>query len=205
VTELPDWISPGEAATLIWYDAVQARPDGGRIYQVSGPVLERSPATRYFLLAPAAADDFAAELYRDDVTLEHLRHFLERCVLAEGELSEDLDAVFTRAEAPSLAVLDGWQALPERPLVPYEDAFDAFLGDGPPVYVSPAAHARAQLAAEDFAIASVCAECGDAADAGVFFWTRARGRRVRVCLLIENEGGRWTCRLHPFDFEGRPE
>jgi len=205
MTELPNWITPGEAATLIWYDAVQSRPDGARLYQVSGPVLERPPATKYFLLAPAEVDDFAIELYRDAVSVPRLRRFLERCVLAEGELSEDLDVVFTRAEAPSLDVLDGWQALPERPLVPYHDAFDAFLGDGPPVYVSPEAHARAQRAPEAFATASVCAECGDAADAGVFFWTRARDHRVRVCLLIENEGGRWTCRLHPFDFEGRPE
>jgi hypothetical protein len=201
MTDLPDWITPGEAATLIWYDAVEARPGGLRAYQVAGPVLERAPATPYFLLAPLAEDGFAGRLYRDDVTLSDLRRFLERCILAEGEMGETLDLVVTRAEAPPLSVLDGWRALPERPLVPYHDALDAFLGDGPPVYVSPEAYARARGAPEGFATASVCAGCGEAEDAGVFFWTLARDHRIRVCLLIQNVGGRWTCRLHPFDFE----
>ena len=201
MTDLPDWITPGEAATLIWYDAVEAWPGGLRAYQVAGPVLEGAPSTPYFLLAPLAEDGFAGQLYRDGATLSELRRFLERCILAEGEMSETLELVLTRAEAPPLSVLDGWRALPERPLVPYHDALDAFLGDGPPVYVSPEAYARAQGTSEGFATAWVCASCGEAEDAGVFFWTLARDRRIRVCLLIQNEGGRWTCRLHPFDFE----
>jgi hypothetical protein len=204
MSDLPDWIRPGDAATLIWYDAMEARPDGLRAYPVAGPILERAPATPYFLLAPLAEDGFARQLYRHDVTLTDLRRFLECCILAEGEMSETLDLVLTRAEAPPLSVLDGWRALPERPLIPYHDALDAFLDDGPPVYVSPEAHAWAQGTPEGFATASVCAGCGEAEDAAVFFWTLARARRIRVCLLIQNEGGRWTCRLHPFDFEAAP-
>jgi hypothetical protein len=201
MTDLPDWITPGEVATLIWYDSMETRPDGLRAYQVAGPVLERAPARPYFLLAPLAEDGFAGRLYRDDVSLADLRRFLERCILAEGDMSETLEMVFTRAEARPLSVLDAWRELPERPLLPYHEALDAFLAEGPPVYVSPEAHARARSIPEGFATASVCAGCGEAEDAGVFFWTLARGHRIRVCLLIQNEGGRWTCRLHPFDFE----
>lgn len=201
MSDLAAWITPGQAATLIWYDAVEARPGGVRAYQVAGPVLDRAPSTPYFLLAPLAADGFAGRLYRDAVTLPDLRRFLEGCILAEGEISEALDIVFTRAEAEPLAVLDAWRALPERPLVPYHEALDAFLGDGPPIYVSPQAHGWAQRIREGFATAWVCAGCGEAEDASVFFWTLAREGRVRVCLLIQNEGGRWTWRLHPFDFE----
>jgi len=117
-------------------------------------------------------------------------------------MSEALDVVFTRAESRALTVLDAWRALADRPLVPYQSDLDAFLcEDLPPVYVSPEAYAAAQQVPEAFATAWVCAGCGEAEDAGVFFWTLSRDQRVRVCFLIQNEGGRWTCRLHPFEFE----
>jgi hypothetical protein len=58
----------------------------------------------------------------------------------------------------------------------------------------------AQQEPEQFATAWVCDECGEAEDAGIFFWTVHRGPVVRVCLLIHNDAGVWTCRLHPFEF-----
>ena len=204
MTDLPDWIEPGAAATLIWYDAVEARPGGVRVYQVAGPVIELAPPSPFFLLAPVEQEEFAGRLYRGEVGVPELRRFLGQCRLAERRMSEALDFVFVRAETPPLSVLDGWRALPERPLLAYEADLDAFLGDGPPVYVLPEAHAAAQQSPEDFATAWVCASCGEAEDAGVFFWTLARDERVRVCFLIQNEGGRWTCHLHPFDFAMTP-
>jgi hypothetical protein len=199
-TDRPDWIAPGERATLIWYEAAQRAPDGTGIYQVSGPVLERAPTSPYFLLAPLQKSEFADRLYRNEATLAELRDFLDQCVLAEGWISDALDCVFTRAQARPLALLDAWR-VSERPLVPYRADLEAFLCDDLPVFVSPSAHAAAQGAAESFATASVCSGCGQAEDAAVFFWTAPSPGRVRVCLLIENEGGRWTCRFHPFEFE----
>ena len=116
-------------------------------------------------------------------------------------MADVLDLVFTRAEAPALPILDAWRELPDRPLAPYESEVEAFVYDGGLVRVSPEAYRVAQSAGESFAIASVCPGCGEAEDEGVFFWTLDRDARVRVCLLIENEVGRWTCVLHPFDFE----
>jgi hypothetical protein len=200
-TDLPCWIAPGERATLIWYEGAQLAPDGSGIYQVSGPVLERAPTSRYFLLAPLREGEFAGRLYRNEATLAELRDFLDQCVLAEGWMSDALDCVFTRAQARPLPLLDAWRAGSERPIVPYRADLEAFLCEDLPVFVSPAAYAAAQAGAETFATASVCAGCGEAEDAAVFFWTARRHGRVRVCLLIENEGGRWTCRLHPFEFE----
>jgi hypothetical protein len=52
MTELPGWIEPGQTATLIWYDGIQDRGDGGRTYQVADPVLDIGPASPYFLLVP---------------------------------------------------------------------------------------------------------------------------------------------------------
>ncbi len=204
MTDLPDWIEPGHTATLIWYDAVRDRPDGVRMYQVAGPVLEPGIASPYFLLAPLERSEFAGRLYRGEVTLPELRDFLEHCILAEGWMSDALDSVFTRAEARPLPLLDAWRALPDRPLVPYRADLDGFFRDDLPVYVSPEAYAAARGAHESFRTASVCAGCGEAEDAGVFFWTLSRDRRVRVCFLIQNEGGRWTCHLHPFEFEKEP-
>jgi hypothetical protein len=204
MTDFPDWIEPGQTATLIWYDGVQDRGDGARTYQVAGPVLDIGPASPYFLLAPLEQSEFAERLYRGEATLPTLRSFLDDCVLAEGSMSEGLDMVFTRAEARLLPVLDAWRALPDRPVFSYRTDLDAFLGDGLPLYVSSDAYGAAQRSPELFATAWVCAGCGEAEDAAVFFWTLARGGRVRVCFLIQNEGGRWTCHLHPFEFEKEP-
>jgi len=204
MTELPGWIEAGQTATLIWYDVAQDRPDGTRMYRVSGPVLDIAPPSPYFLLAPLEQSEFAGRLYRGEVTLPELRRFLDHCILAEGWMSEAFDSVFARAEAPLLPVLEAWRALPDRPLLAYHADLDAFLGDGPPLYVSPDAYGAVQRAPESFVTAWVCAECGEAEDAAVFVWTLARDRRVRVCFLIQNEGGRWTCHLHPFEFDKEP-
>jgi len=201
MSDLPDWIEPGQPATLIWYDAVEARPDGIRLYQVSGPILDTAPPSPYFMLVPVERGEFADRLYRQEVTLEELREFLGYCVVAHGWMNETFDVVSTRAEAPALPLLEAWRATAERPLVAYQTDLDAFLCDDVPVYVSPEAYAAAQQVAESFDTASVCAGCGEADDAGVFFWTLRRGQRVRVCFLIQNQGGTWTCRLHPFEFE----
>jgi hypothetical protein len=205
MTDLPAWIEPGETATLIWYDAVGGRADGFRIYQIAGPLLERPPHSPYFLLAPAGEGAFGSRLYRGLVTLAELRRFLSGCTLAEGRMDGSLETVVTRAEVPALAVLDAWRALPDRPLLPYLADISAFLPRDLPVYVSPEAYTAARSAAETFERAWVCAECGDAEDMSVFLWTAHREQNVRVFLLIENESGRWTCHLHPFEFEKKAE
>ena len=46
----------------------------------------------------------------------------------------------------------------------------------------------------------MCDECGEAEDAAAFLWTAHAGPAVRVCFLIQNDAGVWSCRLHPFDF-----
>lgn len=86
-------------------------------------------------------------------------------------------------------------------MLPYFADISAFLPRDQPVYVSSEAHAAARERAETFEQAWVCAECGDARDMSVYLWTAHRGPSVRVVLLIENEGGRWTCHLHPFAFD----
>ena len=202
MTDVPAWIEPGETATLVWYDAVGAsRRDGVRLYQIAGPLLERPPRAPYFLLAPVEEQAFGARLYQGLVTLAELRRFLSTCTLAEGRMDGSLETLMTRVEAPALAVLDAWRASPDRPLLPYCADIAAFLPRDLPVHVSPDAYAAAQRAAETFERAWVCGECGDAEDMSVFLWTAHRARSVRVCLLIENEGGCWTCHLHPFEFE----
>lgn len=200
MTDPPAWIQPGETATLIWYDAAQGRPDGLRMYQIAGPVFESPPRSPYFLLAPVEQSEFSSRLYRGLVGLPELRQFLDRCVLAAGEMGESLDFITTRVETPALPVLDAWRAVPARPLLRYLADITAFLPDDLPVYVTPEAYTAAQRAAESFATAWVCAECGQADDAAVFFWTVHRDDSVRVCFLIQNETGRWTCHLHPFEF-----
>jgi len=108
--------------------------------------------------------------------------------------------VATSSEAPVLPLLDGWREEAGPPVLPYLDDINAFMPAAAPLYVTADAHEAAKREAEQFTTAWVCDECGDAEDAGVFFWTAHRGSAVRVCFLIHNDGGIWTCRLHPFEF-----
>ncbi len=194
------WIEPGASATLIWHGAAASRPDGGRLYSVSGPALEQPPAFPYFILASVEDGDFAGRLYRGQVTLRDLRVFLSRCRIAHGALVDEMQYVATGDEAPVLPLLDGWRDEVLAPVLPYLDDINAFMPAGAPLYVTADAHAIAQREPEQFATAWVCDECGEAEDAGVFFWTAHRGMAVRVCFLIHNDAGIWTCRLHPFEF-----
>ena len=193
------WIEPGASATLIWHGAAASQPGGGRLYVVSGPILEQPPATPYFLLAPAEADAFAARLYRGQVTLDDLRAFLARCRIAQGALVDEMQCLAVADEAPVLPVLDAWREVPDVPVLPYLDDISAFMPSAP-LYVTAEAHRAAQREPEQFGTAWACDECGDAGDAGVFFWTAQRREAVRVCFLIHNDAGIWTCRLHPFEF-----
>ena len=93
------WIEPGASATLIWHGAVASQPGGGRLYVVSGPILEQPPASPYFILAAEEDGDFAARLYRDQVTLPDLRAFLARCRVTRGALVDDQQYVATAEEA----------------------------------------------------------------------------------------------------------
>ena len=200
MVETPEWIQPGASATLIWHNGAGQRPDGGRIYAIAGPAFELSPPSPYFLLAPAERGDFAGRLYRGQADLEDLRKFLGDCVLAEGELTDEMQFVAVRAETPALPVLEAWRTVSGRPVLPYFADIGGFLPEDQPLYVNDDAHAAAARAPEHFATAWVCDECGEAEDAGVFLWTVRRGNRVRVCFLIQNDAGIWTCRLHPFEF-----
>ena len=194
------WIEPGASATLIWHGAAAPQPGGGRLYLVSGPILEQPPASPYFILAAEEDGDFAARLYRGQVTLPELRAFLSRCRITHGALVDDQQYVATDEEAPVLTVLDDWRERPGPPALPYLDDIGAFMPASAPLYVTAEAHAAAQREPEQFSTAWVCDECGEAEDAGVFFWTAHRGPVVRVCFLIHNDVGVWTCRLHPFEF-----
>ncbi|HJR01189.1 MAG TPA: hypothetical protein VKA83_06145 [Methylomirabilota bacterium] len=194
------WIEPGASATLIWHGAAAARPGGGRLYVVSGPILEQPPASPYFILAAEEEGDFAARLYRGQVALPELRAFLSRCRITRGALVDDQQYVATDEELPVLTVLDDWRDRPGPPSLPYLDDINAFMPASAPLYVTAEAHAAAQREPEQFGTAWVCGECGEAEDAGVFLWTAHRGPRVRVCFLIHNDAGVWTCRLHPFEF-----
>jgi hypothetical protein len=194
------WIEPGASATLIWHGAAASRPGGGRLYSVSGPALEQPPAAPYFILAPVEDGAFAGRLYRGQVTLDDLRAFLSRCRIARGALVEEMQYVATSDEAPVLPLLDDWRDEAAAPLLPYLEDINAFLPATAPLYVTAAAHAAARREPERFATAWACDECGEAEDAGVFFWTAHRGQAVRVCFLIHNDAGVWTCRLHPFEF-----
>ena len=59
MAELPSWIAPGDAATLVWYSGRGESADGMPLYQVAGPALDIPPASPYFLLAPVEREDFA--------------------------------------------------------------------------------------------------------------------------------------------------
>ena len=200
MTELPRWITPGDAATLLWYSGKGESLDGVPVYEVAGPAMEMPPASPYFLLAPADRDDFAGELYRGRIGVPELRDFLSACVLARGQLNPSLEWVTAPLSSPALTVIDGWRALGERPVLSYLSDIGAFLPGDRPLFVTPEAHAVAQETAEQFATAWVCDECGEAEDAGVFLWTVRGAGTVRVCFLIHNDAGIWTCRLHPFEF-----
>jgi hypothetical protein len=200
MAELPAWIAPGDAATLVWYSGRGESAEGIAFYQVAGPALDTPPASPFFLLAPLERGDFASRLYRGEIGLSDLRGFLGDCTLARGELSESLDRLAARAETPVLPVLDAWRAMPDRPLLPYLDDIEAFLPGERPLFVTPEACAAARQEPEQFGTAWVCGECGEAEDAAAFLWTAHAGPAVRVCLLIQNDAGVWSCRLHPFDF-----
>lgn len=64
MTELPTWIAPGDAATLVWHSGRGEGAEGTSVYLVAGPALDMPPASPYFLLAPADRGDFAERLYR---------------------------------------------------------------------------------------------------------------------------------------------
>ncbi|HUG37307.1 MAG TPA: hypothetical protein VML54_10180 [Candidatus Limnocylindrales bacterium] len=198
---LPGWIRPGDTATLIWHNGAVEGRDGVHRYQVAGPIFDVAPASPYFLLAPAARDGFASELYRGQVTLADLRQFLGDCVLARGEMVDAMEFVAASAETPVLPLVDGWRGVSGRPRLPYEPEIGAFIPESRLLYVTPEAHALAQHAPETFGTAWVCDECGEAEDAAVFLWTAHREDTIRVCFLINNDAGVWTCSIHPFDIE----
>jgi len=200
MAELPSWIAPGDAATLVWYSGRGESAEGMPLYQVAGPALDMPPASPYFLLAPVERGDFAGRLYRGEVGLQELRGFLQHCLLARGEMSESLDRIAAGVETPVLPVVDAWRGAVARPLLPYLDDIGAFLTGERPLFVTPEAYAAARQEPEQFGTAWVCDECGEAEDAGAFLWTAHAGPSVRVCFLIQNDAGVWSCRLHPFDF-----
>jgi hypothetical protein len=205
-SELPTWIAPGDTATLVWHTGAVRGADGVQRYQVSGPVFDQPPPSPYFLLAPAAREDFAATLYRGQGTLPALREFLADCVLARGGLVDATEFVAVAAEAPVLTVLDGWRTAAASPRLPYLPDIGAFFLEGAlPLHVTAEAHAAAQATPEVFQTAWVCEECGEAEDAGVFLWTAHHDGVVRVFLLIQNDAGVWSCALHPFEFAIRGE
>lgn len=199
--EFPAWIRPGVTTTLLWYDGMGETSDDYRLYQVAGPVLEQPPASPYFLLAPLGQSDFAGRLYRSEVSPEDLRGFLRACEVAEGRLTEDLDFVAARRRAPVLPVLDAWAQTASGETLPYDRGIDAFLlPDANPLFVTAEAFACVLRERDRFGATWVCEECGEADDAAVFLWTTHRDDVVQVRLAIENQGGVWTCRLHPFTF-----
>ncbi|HET7876526.1 MAG TPA: hypothetical protein VFN71_13480 [Methylomirabilota bacterium] len=205
MADLPAWIQPGQTATLIWHNGAVERRDGPRLYAVAGPLFETEPAVPYFLLASAERGDFAGRLYRGQAGLEDLRAFLGQCALVRGRLVDEKQWVLVEAETPALPVLDAWRAVDERPALPYLADINAFMPGDFPLHVSAEAVDEARRAPEAFATAWVCDECGEAEDAGVFLWTARHGDRVRVCFLIQNDAGVWTCHLHPFDFATEPQ
>jgi len=193
------WIEPGASATLIWHGAAASGPGASRLYSLSGPAFEQPPASPYFLLAPVEAGTFAARLYRGQATLVDLRAFLLDCRIAHGALVDEMQYVMAVEEAPVLPVLDDWRE-EAVPSLPYLADINAFMPASAPLYVTAEAHAAARREPEQFATAWVCDECGEAEDAGIFLWTAHRRQAVRVCFLIHNDAGIWTCRLHPFEF-----
>ena len=200
MADLPTWIAPGDAATLIWHSGRGVGAEGAAVYLVAGPALDMPPASPYFLLAPTDRDGFADRLYRGLVDLADLRSFLADCVLVRGEMSSALDRIAVAAETPALRLLDAWRASASPSLLPYLDDIGAFMPGERPLFVTPEAYEAACESPERFALAWVCDECGLAEDAAAFLWTAHAGGTVRVCFLIQNDGGVWSCRLHPFEF-----
>jgi hypothetical protein len=133
-----------------------------------------------------------------------LRAFLADCVVARGELVDATEFVAVAAEAPVLAVLDGWRTAAAPARLPYHPDIGAFFPGALPLHVTAEAHAAAQATPEIFQTAWVCEECGEAEDAAVFLWTARAADAVRVCFLIRNDAGVWSCALHPFEFEREP-
>lgn len=191
------WIQAGAAATLIWYDAVtEAGP--GRVYQVAGPVLEVTPDSPYFILAPQERGDFARRVYESKVSLPELSDFLTSCRVAEGSLDTDCEFVVAHREASLLPLLDHWAREPSGEPLSFRPDINAFLFDAGALFVTPQSHTAAQQEPERFAAAWVCEECGEAADQSVFLWTVHDTRAIQVRLAIQNTAGVWTCWLHPF-------
>ena len=209
----PDAPAPGARATVLWLGEGVAVHGGHRLYPVLGPVLDVSLAGDLFLLAPGARDAIASRLYSGAVGVDELRAFLAECRLARGELLDEGAALQVRAEWPVLELVEAGRAAAGVPHLGYLEDIGAFLLDERPLFVSPEAVAAAR-ADEAFALASVCDSCGRADDAAVFIWTARRpaggppgesdARPARVRLLLENDVGVWTCRLHPFEFAPPP-
>ena len=136
---------------------------------------------------------------RVEVSDGDLRAFLAHCRIAQGALVDEMQYLAVADEAPVLPVLDAWREAPDVPALPYLDDINAFMPSAP-LYVTAEAHAAAQREPEQFSTAWVCDECGEAEDAAAFLWTAHAGPIVRVCFLIQNDAGIWSCRLHPFEF-----
>jgi hypothetical protein len=189
--ELPSWIAPGDAATLVWYSGRGESADGMLLYQVAGPALDMPPASPYFLLAPVERGDFAGLLYRGQVGLLELRGFLQHCTLARGEMSPSLDRVAAGVETPVLPVLDAWRGAVARPLLSYLDDIGAFLPGGavvrpPEAYV--AARPGARAVRDGFRD-----ECGEAAPQP----SDGPAGPACACASSSRTTGVWSCRLHP--------
>ena len=191
------WIQAGAAATLIWYDAV-TEAGQGRVYQVAGPVLEVTPESPYFILAPQERGEFASRLYASKVSLTELSDFLTSCRVAEGNLDTEYEFVVARREALLLPLLDHWAREPSGEPLSFRPDINAFLFDEVALFVTPESHTAVQQEPERFAAAWVCEECGEAADQSVFLWTVHDTRAIQVRLAIQNTAGVWTCWLHPF-------
>jgi hypothetical protein len=200
MAELPTWIAPGDTVTLVWHSGKGDGAEGAAVYLVAGPALDTPPASPYFLLAPAHREDFAERLYRGEIDLAALRDFLADCVLCRGEMGPALDRVVVGAETPVLSLLDAWRGVAAPSRLPYLGDIGGFLPEGRPLFVTAEAYEAACASPERFALAWVCDECGLAEDAAAFLWTARAGGTVRVCFLIQNDGGVWSCRLHPFEF-----
>jgi len=201
MTNIPDWIQPGAQATLIWTDGERAFPDGTRLYEVAGPVLERHPSSPFFVMAPLSQSEFAGQLYREQVTLEELGRFLESCRIVRGRLSEDCDLLVAAREAPLLPLLDQWAGFDHGELLSYGEDIGAFLSGDLPLHVTTEAHRALQQSSEHFGNTWICDACGDPEDAANFLWTHHRGSAIQVRFVIQNMEGIWTCWLHPFRIE----
>ena len=187
-------------AILVWVSGRGEPREGSglsAVYELSGPAFEVPPEADHYIVAPKDEGEFAAALYGGKVSPERLRRFLSRCRLAAGGLSEELEYVLAREEQPLLPLLDAPGSVPPPPL-PYDEQIECFFLDGVAVPVLPDVYRTILAEPEFFGTASVCEGCGEAEDAAVFLWTRRAGHAVRVNLLIQNQGGIWTCWIAPF-------